>query len=31
MYDYEIQPSLQRILNNLSKKDKSLHDNVYKK
>lgn len=31
MYDYEIQPSLQKILNKLSKKDKSLYDQVFSK
>ena len=31
MYSYEIQPSLQKILNKLSKKDKSLFEQVLKK
>lgn len=31
MYNYEIQPSLQKILNKLSKKDKSLYEQVIKK
>ena len=31
MYSYEIKPSLQRILNKLSKKDKTLYEQVLKK
>ena len=31
MYSYEIQPSLQKILNKLFKKDKSLYEQVLKK
>jgi len=31
MYSYEIQPSLQKILNKLSKKDKALYEQVLNK
>lgn len=31
MYNYEIQPSLQKILNKLSKKDKSLYEQIINK
>ena len=31
MYSYEIKPNLQKILNKLSKKDKSLYEQVIKK
>ena len=31
MYNYEIQPSLQKILKKLSKKDKNFYKNVLKK
>ncbi len=31
MYEYEILPSLQKILNKLSKKDKNLYERVLKK
>ena len=31
MYDYEVIPSLQKILNKLSKKDKTLYEQVLKK
>ena len=31
MYNYEIKPSLQKVLNKLSKKDKKLYEQVLKK
>jgi len=31
MYNYEIEPSLQKILNKLSKKDRQLYEQVLKK
>lgn len=31
MYSYEIKPTLKRVLNKLSKKDKNLYEQVLKK